>query len=228
MNRPVYHAKMLPPDTLLDGDIGKRAWQTFEAVQLVDTVTGKKPRQKTWAKFGWTGHHFWAAFHCEDTHIVANIAEHDHKNLWTENVVEVFLDPLKLGHIYYELQVNCRNTGFDAIIHNASGAEGVGAMGGMDCFTDWNPSSYQHAVTGKGKFNERAESDEYWDVEFRIAFSELYMTGQAIPQSGDQWHYNAFRVDSGPWGQELYAWNPTMMANFHVSARFGILEFVER
>lgn len=227
MNVPVYKAKKLPSNISLDGDVSKRAWQTLEEVQLVDTVTGKSPRQNTWAKFGYTDSHIWAAFHCEDTYIVANLTEHDHKDLWTENVVEVFLDPLRLGHIYYELQVNCRNTGFDGIIHLASGAEGVGARAGMQCFTDWNPAGFRHEVTGKGRFNGRANSDEYWDVELCIAFEELYMIGQLAPKPADRWRFNAYRVDSGPGGQELYAWNPTLMPNFHVSELFGILEFVE-
>jgi hypothetical protein len=226
MELPLYKVARLSADHALDGRIDKDDWKAADSAQLVDAVTGHEPHQKTTAKFGWTDSHIWAAFHCEDTAITANLTEHDHRELWTENVVEVFLDPLRHRHIYYELQVNCRNTSFDGIIHLASGAEGVGARGGMQCFTDWNPETFQHVVTGKGKFNKSADSDEYWDVELSIAFSDLYMIGQAPPKPGEQWLFNSFRVDSGPWGQELYAWSPTMMPNFHVSARFGTMEFL--
>ena len=142
-------------------------------------------------------------------------------------MVELFLDPLGLGRIYYELQVNCRNVSFDGVIHNASGAIGVGADKGLECFHAWNPKSFQHMVTGKGKFNGTADQDEYWDTELCIAFDELYMAPHNPPRPGDRWRFNAFRVDSGPWGQELYAWNPTGMPNFHVSELFGVMEFAE-
>ncbi len=226
MELPVYRCVKLPASHSLDGRIDKDDWNNVKPVSFVDAVTGSTPRQKTWAKFGWTDSHLWAGFHCEDTAIVANLTEHDHRDLWTENVVEVFLDPLGSRHVYYELQVNCRNTGFDGIIHLASGAEGIGARGGMQCFTDWNPPTFQHAVTGRGKFNGSAEFDEYWDVELCIAFNEFYMTGQIPPKPGEKWLFNTFRVDSGPWGQGLYAWSPPMMPSFHVSVRFGTMEFL--
>ena len=225
MNLPVYKCKALPADLVLDGKVNKPAWKDRPAIKLVRTVDGRPPRQQTWAKYGWTQTHLWAAYHCDDTHIVANYTEHDTPDLWSENVVEIFLDPLATGRVYYEFQVNCRNVTFDGIVHNASGAAGVGPDRGLQCLTAWNPASFQSCVTGKGKFNGTAEKDEYWDVELRIGFADLWMVKKNPPQPGDQWRFNAFRVDSGPWGQELYAWNPTVMLKFHVSDLFGIMEF---
>jgi hypothetical protein len=225
MQIPVYQVKKLPETHTLDGVISKPAWKSIPAVALRRTTDSQDPRQKTEAKFAWTGTRLWAAFHCEDTHISAQLTEHDDMMLWSENVVEIFLDPLGTGKVYYEFQVNCRNAGFDGIVHNASGKIGVGPGEGMQTLTAWNPASYKHLVTGIGKFNGTAQEDQYWDTELCIGFEELYMAPHNPPRPGDRWRFNAYRVDSGPWGQELYAWNPTGMPKFHVSELFGVMEF---
>jgi hypothetical protein len=227
MKIPAYQVIHLPEDMVLDGNINKTAWDTASIVELVRTRDGGKPRQKTRVKFGWTSTHLWAAFHCEDSHIVASLTEHDHPRLWTENVVEVFIDPLGLEKIYYELQVNCRNTGFDGIVHNASGRVGIGPDQGIQCLTAWNPKSFCQMVSGRGIFNGTAASDEYWDVELCIGFNDLYLAPNKPPRPGDRWRVNIFRVDSGPWGQEYYAWSPTIVPKFHISELFGVMEFTE-
>jgi hypothetical protein len=223
---PIYYIKKLPRGFSFSDGMNIQLWESINYMKLVDNLTGNEPRQNTWVKFGWTDSHLWAYFNCKDSHIKATIIEHDNKNIWTENVVEIFLDPLGLKHIYYELLVNCQNTGFDGIVHLASGKKGIGSGKGIQCFTDWNPCSFIHRVTGRGIFNNSSKSDEFWEVVLCISFEEFYINNQKTPEPGDHWYFNIFRVDSGPWGRELYSWNATLIPDFHVSENFGIMEFI--
>lgn len=227
MNLPIYKTHKLPNSIKLTGDYNKAEWQSLPSINFCNSPNGKIAKQKTTAKFGWTDTHLWAIFYAEDTCIKADLTKkHDDIELWTENVVELFLDPIGLGRSYYELQVNCNNVGFDGIVHNASGAVGIGPTMGCECFRDWNPKSFEHIVTGKGKFNNTADKDEYWVTEFKIAFNDLWMIKET-PQIGTKWRFNSFRVDTSNNQQELYAWNPSLMDWFHVSELFGIMELVK-
>jgi len=62
------------------------------------------------------------------------------------------------------------------------------------------------------------------DTVIRIPFASL---GRAVPQRGERWRANFYRIDRGPVRDEFSAWRATMRtpADFHVPAAFGTLAF---
>ena len=176
-------------------------------VLLRDVVTGAAPVQSTSVRVAWDGEELRVLFCAEDAHINATLTERD-APLYTEEVVEVFLDPVGDSECYFEIEVNPLNTVLDLVLRrNRSGyAKDI----------SWNCEGLRTCV--------RRESAA-WCAEVAIPFRSI---AAKPPVSGASWRANFLRIDRPPGiPRELSAWSPTGLANFHVPKRFGIFEFVE-
>ncbi len=146
-------------------------------------------------------------FSGEDDHVVATHRAHD-APLYQEDVVEAFLAPA--GGEYFELEVNPLGAIFDARIVSPDGVRAT-----MQTELAW---------TCAGLFAAVRRIDDTFDTVMRIPFASL---ARAVPEDGEEWRANFFRIDRHPDGDEFSAWNPTMKspADFHVVAAFGVLRF---
>jgi hypothetical protein len=183
---------------------------------LCDAVDGSPPAQRTEARLMWDSRFLYGLFVCEENSPLAALTGHD-QPLYNENVVEIFLDPLSTGHVYYELEVNPLNASYDALILNdiqKSGPRGRRFQG----FPAWNPKSFAHS--------SRVENG-VWTVSLRIGFEDLCLSPNIPPKAGDTWRGNLLRIDRDEKNQRCCAWSPPRVLDFHNSKAFGIFQFTD-
>lgn len=180
-------------------------WEKIVPIPLRETVAGAVPAQATWFKVAWDRQSLRVLFHAEDTAAWATLTGRD-EALYTEEVVEVFLDPIGDLESYFEIEVNPLNAVCDLVLRRT--------RSGYRKDFRWNCEGLVTAVCR----NARA-----WSAELLIPFASV---APRPPESGDAWRANFFRIDRPPGApRELSAWSPTGRPNFHVPPRFGSLEF---
>src|ERR1051325_7247134 len=164
----------LPP---LSASATSPFWSDIEPVPLRDTVSGATPRQHTAVRVACNADELRVLFHAADTQISATLTERDDP-LYTEEVVEVFLDPVGDLACYFEIEVNPLNAVFDLVLRrNRSGYR-------MELA--WNCEGLRTAV--------RREI-ESWSAELSIPFASLTADP---PAPGSEWRANFTRIDRPP------------------------------
>ncbi|MEA1996791.1 MAG: carbohydrate-binding family 9-like protein [Gemmatimonadota bacterium] len=222
---PVYQVNRAGSPVTIDGRLDDPAWRNAPAVELVDCVTGNKPRYPTTARMLYDSEWLYVGFHCRDPDIWGTMTGHD-EPIYNEEVVEIFIDPAGSLCAYYELEVSPLNTSFDALILNNAvtcGSEGRGDK--FQGFTAWDPAGFKHAVHLEGELNAHDGMARYWECEMALRFDELFLGGNIPPRPGDQWRVNLYRIDIQGDRVEESAFSPTGLADFHVPARFGKIVF---
>lgn len=187
-------------------------WQGIKPFQLRENVSGGEPRQATRIRAAWDDSAWRVLFEAEDTLPWATLDQRDGP-LWTEEVVEVFFDPVGDGLSYFEVEINPLGAVVDLVLRRTQ-------SGWRKDFA-WNVEGLDSAVrrTAAG-----------WAAELSIPFEAL--GAGTTPSPGATWRVNFLRIDrpGGPGnsqtGWELSAWSPTKIANFHRAEVFGTLEFV--
>jgi hypothetical protein len=189
----------------LSADTELSFWHEREPEWLRDVVTGAAPQQATSVRVAWDADEIRVLFCAEDAHIHATLAERD-APLYTEEVVEVFLDPVGDRECYFEVEVNPLNAVLDLVLRRNRSGYAKDAS--------WTCEGLRTCV--------RREAAS-WSAELSIPFRSL---AAAPPESGATWRANFLRIDRPPGvPRELSAWSPTGLANFHVPERFGAIEF---
>jgi hypothetical protein len=174
-------------------------------VVLLDNLTGSAPRQGTRVTLSRDAGRLRVAFECEDSHPWATITRRDGP-LFTEEVVEVFLDPFGDLECYFEIEVNPLNTVLDLMLRRV--AKG------------WRK---ELAWKCDGLETQAAQTAGGWTATLLIPFAAL---AAQPPVPGALWRANFLRIDRPPGvPRELSAWSPTGRNNFHDPGRFGFLEF---
>lgn len=178
---------------------------------LSDALTGGPPAQETRVWAAWDDTHWRLRFECEDTRPWATLRERD-AQLWTEEVVEIFIDPVGDGAGYFEIEINPLGTVCDLVLRRVA--------------SGWRKDFSWHVEGLRVQAGVRAAG---WWAEVSIPFAALTPD---LPKGGSLWRANFFRIDR-PGGvagstadRALSAWSPTGWANFHLPERFGVVEFV--
>ena len=181
-------------------------WCDLQSACLRLAVTGGPPAQATRVWTAWDASDLRVLWWAEDTYPWATLTERD-APLYTEEVVEIFLDPVGDGESYFEIEVNPNNAVLDACMRRI--------RSGYRKDFRWRCEGLRTSV--------RRVSDG-WMVEAAIPFLSLTCE---LPRAGDLWRMNLTRIDR-PIGlpRELSAWSPTGLAQFHVPAKFGVLAFL--
>ena len=183
-------------------------WRGLPRMELLQAVTGAKARLSTTVEAFWSAESLCFRFTCEDDHVVATMLHHDDP-IYEEDVVEVFLSETGSLREYKEFEVSPTNVRFDAVIQND-------LQGSVQIDLDWDALGWRTEVTGRGR---RLDWTCVWEIPF-VNFS------CGTPAPGDQWRMNCYRIDrNARHGNELLAWSPTRVRNFHVPERFGSLRF---
>ena len=155
--------------------------------------------------------------HCEDERVTSTMRE-DFMDLWTEDVVEVFLWPEESFPVYFEYELSPMNYELPILVPNDDGN-----------FLGWRPWNYEgdrktrHATSVQGGPKENGARIDSWTAEFFIPY-ELLEPLDVPPTSGTSWRANFYRVDYDREETATWQWQPTD-GSFHQIDRFGTIQF---
>ncbi len=221
MALPQYVCKDIEGPIEVDANLAKPEWKGVEAVKLVLVDSGKPPEQSTTVRILYDETYLYFAFHVIDNDIWSTFRQRD-EELSEEEVVEMFIDPLGTGKIYFEFNISPHNVVFDSIVLNAMvPPDGPRDINGSK---SWNCKGLKTAVHIEGELDTRRPVSEYWDVEAAVPFHDI-VPPHCPPEPGDEWRLNLFRIDRGKDKDEYQAWSPTGRIDFHMPWYFGKLIF---
>ncbi|MBX5480956.1 MAG: carbohydrate-binding family 9-like protein [Myxococcaceae bacterium] len=211
---PEYHAHRTDAPPVIDGALDDPAWQKAEAVVLTQSFNGSKPDLATTARLLYDDQFLYVSFDCEDPDVWGTLLQRD-QPIYTQEVVEIFLDADANQRTYNELELSPNNVIFDAYF--------PARRQGMD--TSWD-SKMQTAVKVRGTLNDDSDRDEGWSAEMKIPFSTLASVPNIPPHAGDRWRFNLYRLDlPDRRTQHGQSFSPLFMGDFHNLPRFGWLIF---
>ncbi len=164
----------------------------------------------------------WVRYDVTDPDPWHTLTERD-DHLWTEEVVEIFVDPDGDGRFYAEVEINPANVVCDLLVHRGDphlAAELEWDFPGL--------TTAVHALADDG-------DPPGWTAVALLpweGFATLLETEVALPpRAGDRWRFNAFRIKR-PHGPRqprrdviLDAWSPVPGGSFHVPEAFGEMIF---
>ncbi|MCX7841785.1 MAG: carbohydrate-binding family 9-like protein [Clostridia bacterium] len=207
-----YLCKKISGDIEINGDLNKEIWASANEATLLETVSGKEPKQRTTFKALWNEKFLYVGFACEDNYINATLTSYNDP-IYNEDVVEVFIDENNDKKSYTEIEVSPLNTVLHYLIHNNLAGE-------IACF-----ARIDKIVKSAVLINNLSKT---WCVEIQIPFSEFVLAKNHPPLPGDEWGVNFYRIEKSEDGSEEYsAFCPTGLINFHKPECFGKLVFAE-
>jgi cellulose/xylan binding protein with CBM9 domain len=206
------HRAVRPP--VLDGELEDEAWKAATPVVLRGSFDGRAMSLRTEARLTYDDQNLYVAFDVEDPDVWGTFRKQD-EPLYTQEVVEVFLDANADGRTYNELQVSPHNVHFDAYF--------PARRQGMDLSWD---SGMTSAVTVRGTLDEASDQDEGWRVEMKIPLARLAEVPHLPPNKGDRWRFNLYRLEHPERrGEQGQSFSPLFVGDFHALPRFGWLIF---
>jgi hypothetical protein len=134
---PVYVCRRAARPITIDGMLNEEAWGAAEAVELLLYDGSGKPQMPTTAKLCYDDQCLYVAFQCTDTEIQATFTKRDDP-IFSEEVVEIFIDPDSDQLAYYEFELSPTNVVFDATV------QFTGAKCELD--VSWDCAGLQTAV----------------------------------------------------------------------------------
>jgi hypothetical protein len=178
------------------------------ALDLVRATDGGAPALATRVELVDEDARLRVRFDCDDPEPWATIRADD-GDLWTEEVVELFLAPGAATPLrYFELELNPLGARFDARV---------------DCpFGDRRGLVADRSWSCRGLEASTSRRSGGWTAELAIPWASL---GDAA-EHASTWRINLFRIERRPGPEaEHSAWSPTFVepADFHRPARFGFV-----
>jgi hypothetical protein len=211
---PEYHVVRARPAPVIAGVLDDAAWKRATPVTLVNSLDGSPGRVRTTARLLWDDKYLYVSFDCEDPDVWSTFTKRD-EPLYTQEVVEIFIDADGDGRTYNEIEVSAANVLFDAYFPER--------RQGMDLSWD---SEALTAVTVQGTLNDASDKDEGWRVEMRIPIEKLAAVPHVPPRPGDRWRFNLYRLEHhGRRDIEGQAFSPPRVGDFHALNRFAWLVF---
>jgi len=211
---PLYHVLKTSVPIKVDGLLDDLPWQGAKSVGVfVSSRDGSPSDLKTEAKILYDEDFIYFAFRVWDQNIWATYQSRD-EHLWTEEVVEVFIQANPTEPSYIELEVNPLGTMLDIYL--------------LDIrkplpYRSWNSTRLKWAVDVKGTVDGNADDTE-WTCEIALPLEDVVTAPHLPPAPGDEWRINLYRVESKP-EKEGLAWSPTLKNDFHVPSMFGKIVF---
>ena len=202
----------------LDGSLDDPVWRFAETSRaFVETTKGAAAPIQASAKLLWDARYLYVGVDVQDALLRASHRRHD-DHLWTQDCVELMIDPDGDARNYFEIQVSPRGVVFDTRYDSRRLPEPFGHV-------DWD-SKVRVGVSPRGKIDDR-EADAGYAVEIAIPWQAFSLDGKPVspPAIGDEWRANFYVMDLGKDRQQAAAWSPLGIADFHVPRRFGILVF---
>ena len=153
-------------------------------------------------------------FDCADERLTCTGTLNDGDDLWTEDVVELFLWPDESQRVYFEYELSPLDRELPLLVSNAGGG----------AFMGWSPWHYD----GDRRVWHRTAADEdgaAWTAEMFIPFALLRGLGNVPPTAGTRWRANFCRIDHDGGVPRLFSWAAGIVDSFHVPEKFGVLAF---
>lgn len=234
-NYTVNYVKTAP---VIDGSLDDVAWQQAAWTDDFTDIEGDlkpRPALQTNVKMLWGDSCLYVAAQIHDPNVWASLKQHD-DIVYLDNDFEIFIDPLKSTHQYFEIEVNAVNTIFDLFL-NKPYRNGGNAMIG------WDAAGLRSQVKIQGTLNDPSDTDKGWTVEMAIPFKAIgFGINSSAPADGTIWRINFSRVE---WdtkvndskyvkltdgnGRSLpehnWVWSPQGVVNMHFPERWGYLQF---
>jgi len=181
----------------IDGILGEELWQNLNQ----DCFNGRKglstPADQTSFAVYYDADNLYIGVRCSESSLAklrADCVKPDDP-VYTDDCIEIFIDPRFVRKDYYQLVANSRGTRYDS--HRKK--------------SDWNGNWQIAAGKEKGA----------WTLELLVPRKDLKEEKGTL--SGRQWGFNMTRMDNTN-GSILSQWNPTLGGN-HAQGRFGIMLF---
>ncbi len=215
-----------PPDELdIDGRLDETIWSELSPVALEPFGSG--PELTSESHVFVTESHLYIGARLEDDHIWSTLETRDAQT-WTEEVLELFVDPNGDGQNYLELQINPLGTIFDANFDVRLGT-GSGSRGDqIKRAKAFDLKGLESAVHVEGSINDKASQDEFWSVELKIPLGALPDVTSEDIAPGDTWAVNLYRFDRPSKGSNprSFAWSTRPRGDFHRVDKFGTFRFI--
>lgn len=195
------------------------AWAGVEWLAM--TKVGGSSDYRSRAKVLYSDNGIYFLVDNEDARLTCSALQ-DFDDLYTEDVVEVFLWSEQAHPVYFEYEISPLNAELPILVAN----NGTG-------FHGWLPWHYQgerrirHATTVRGGEQVPMATVDGWTTEFFIPFQLLKGLSNAPARPGTRWHANIYRIDYDAPQLAQWAWCPDTGTNFHNYQQFGVFEFGE-
>jgi hypothetical protein len=182
-------------------------------------MDGGKADQATDAKLLWDDKNLYVAFEVSDKDVWSTLNKHD-DSLWTQEAVEMFINPDGDDKSYIELQTNPLSTIFDAYLPTYRKTE-----------KDWE-SGMKVQTHVDGTTGNRSDVDKGWVAEISIPLEAARGKEKEMknvpPVLGTEWRVNFFRMDAPQNHAQIgTAWSPPLVGDFHSLDRFGTMVFAD-
>jgi len=191
-------------------------WEKAEWV-LLPQRSFEGIKKETRVKILYSDKGIYFLFLCEDEKLTATMTE-DNLDLWTEDVIEVFLWTDENYPLYFEYELSPLNYQLPLLIPNFDGR-----------FLGWIPWHYVgdrviiHATSVQGGSKEPHAEITSWTGEFFIPYAILEPLNNVPPKKGMKWRINMYRNDYDT-GYSVWTWQP-VDKSYHEFEKFGTLLF---
>ena len=187
-----YQVQQASTPLVIDGHLDEFSWSTAVQINTFERILNDYARisQPTRAKMLWDKDYFYFSFICKDRDMWTLFDQEDDP-LWSEEVVEIFIDPDGDGRAYLELEVSPTNTLVDLLIHTIDPT--------WESSKDWDIVGLKTAVQAYGSVNDSLQQDLGWTVEIAIPWPAIDdssgVLGGGCPTVGDMWRLNLYRIE---------------------------------
>ena len=204
-------------DFTVTGDGKNENWAKAKWLNLIPRTTSGNTLT-TRIKMLYSNKGLYFLFYCQDIKLTATM-DADFKDLWNEDVVEVFLWTDETSPVYFEYEISPLNYELAILVSNENGD-----------FVSWQPFHYgndrktQHATTVTGGEKKSNSAINSWAAEFFIPYKLLKPLKNILPKPGTKWRANFYRIDYDNTETSYWSWQLTRQ-NFHDYEKFGSLLF---
>ncbi|MBU0477430.1 carbohydrate-binding family 9-like protein [bacterium] len=210
----------------LDGVFNELCWEKAKKIRFYhlnkgdEKQTYNKPFFPTSGMLLWDKNNLYVALEAKDKDIWATIEEHD-GNLWSEDVLEIFLKPSKDKRHLYEFELSPKNILLD-IFYPSRGRPFCDGTKSYE-------SGLKSAVRVYGTLNTWKDKDAGWTAEVAIPFDAFRETIDKNPKAGDKWLFALCRYDYSVYleDKELSSSAKLSRQAFNLYEDYNILEFEE-
>ncbi|WP_372949530.1 carbohydrate-binding family 9-like protein [Mariniphaga sp.] len=234
-----YVVYKTPEKIAIDGKANEISWERAQWTDLFVDIEGENKELPTWStkiKMLWDDKNLYILAELTEPHIWAYYTKHD-QIVYHENDFEIFIDPNRNIHEYFEFEINAQNTLFDLFMTKPYRNGGIPLI-------SWNANGFRSAVHLNGTLNQPNDTDKSWTIEMAIPFHDLRLgVHTQKPENGTYWSINFSRVQ---WQTDVidgkyvrkkdettgrilpennWVWSPAGVINMHFPERWGILQF---
>jgi len=217
-----YLCPPAPEPITVDGWLYDPGWRSARwSGSFRDMFQPQRAVQQTLVQAAWDDQALYLALRARDLDAWATLRERD-AALFTEEVLEVYVDENDDQRNYLEFEVNPLGAEIDLLIPYA------GAQADWPACAKWNAPGWKTAVRVSPSLTvgERVIPG-YWVAEMAFPWAIFSEAAHRPPRPGDTWRIQFYRIErpdrSRPEDFVGSAWSPT--PTFHAPACFGAIRF---